>query len=72
MLYEVITQEIEALNFADLFAPESRNIALDYLEALTRNDTDSMLGDGREVIGSVRSGGQIQLQPILIEITLLF
>jgi PAS domain S-box-containing protein len=47
--------------FLDLFAPESRRDAADYLEGLTRSGVASLLNDGREVIGRVRQGGLIPL-----------
>jgi PAS domain S-box-containing protein len=48
-------------NFADLFAPESQSVALEYLEGLLRNEVDSLINDGREVIGCERRGGLIPL-----------
>lgn len=45
----------------DLFAPESRRAVADYLDGLTRNGVESVLNDGREVIGRVRQGGLIPL-----------
>ncbi|MBA4612118.1 PAS domain S-box protein [Stappia taiwanensis] len=42
-------------------APESHRDANDYLEGLARNGVASVLNDGREVIGQVRSGGLIPL-----------
>lgn len=47
--------------FVDLFAPESRSAAHDYLDGLARDGVASVLNDGREVIGRVRQGGLIPL-----------
>jgi PAS domain S-box-containing protein len=47
--------------FGELFAPESRRAALDYLDGLSLNGVASVLNDGREVIGRVREGGLIPL-----------
>src|SRR5207248_2500007 len=47
--------------FAELFAPESRRAALDYIEGLCLNGVASVLNDGREVIGRVRESGLIPL-----------
>ncbi|SON54487.1 Cell-division control histidine kinase PdhS [Hartmannibacter diazotrophicus] len=45
----------------DILAPESHRSALDYLDGLARNGVASVLNDGREVIGTVGSGGYIPL-----------
>jgi PAS domain S-box-containing protein len=47
--------------FTGLFAPESEQVAADYLERLKKNGVASVLNDGREVIGRVREGGLIPL-----------
>src|SRR5262249_34256247 len=55
-------QEAEALEgrlFFDLFAPESVEVAVDYIEAL--HESGGMLNAGREVIGRERQGGLIPL-----------
>ncbi|MEA2902670.1 MAG: hypothetical protein QOI12_57, partial [Alphaproteobacteria bacterium] len=48
-------------SFMDLFAPESIDVALDYLDGLARDGVASVLNDGREVIGRERQGGLIPL-----------
>ena len=53
--------DFKAFIFGDLFAPESRRPALDYLDRLTKNGTAILLNEGREVIGRVRQGGLIPL-----------
>ncbi len=60
-LFGYESHELTILPFAELFAPESQRIALDYLEGLTRTGVASLLNDGREVIGRVRQGGPIPL-----------
>ncbi len=51
--------EIAALDFSDLFAPESRRSVLDYLDRMTKGS--SVLDTGREAIGLVRQGGLVPL-----------
>jgi PAS domain S-box-containing protein len=53
--------ELLGHSFTELFAPESRRAALDYLSGLALNGVASVLNDGREVIGRVREGGLIPL-----------
>ena len=60
-LFGYESHEITALTFAELFAPESQRIALDYLDGLASAGVASILNDGREVIGRVRQGGLIPL-----------
>ena len=60
-LFGYDSHELTATPFANLFAPESRRTALDYLNGLTRTGVASVLNDGREVIGRVRQGGLIPL-----------
>ncbi|MEP3048464.1 MAG: ATP-binding protein [Roseibium sp.] len=47
--------------FTDFLAPESHRAAADYLDGLSRNGVASILNDGREVLGTVPSGGLIPL-----------
>jgi PAS domain S-box-containing protein len=47
--------------FGDLFAPESRRPALDYLDRLGSAGTAMLINEGREVIGRVRQGGLLPL-----------
>jgi PAS domain S-box-containing protein len=44
-----------------LFAPESHDLATDYLEGLRSNGVASLLNDGREITARVRQGGHIPL-----------
>ena len=53
--------DLTKLGFGDLFAPESRRAALDYLGRLARADAPVLLNEGRELIGSVRQGGLVPL-----------
>lgn len=48
-----------------LFAPESRQIVVDYLESLKSQDIASLLDHGREVLGRERKGGVIPLAMIM-------
>jgi len=45
----------------DYLAPESHRGATDYLDGLVRNGVASVLNDGREVLGLLKSGGLIPL-----------
>ena len=49
------------LTFGELFAPESRRFALDYLDRLTTGGGERLLDAGREAIGRVRQGGLVPL-----------
>ncbi len=49
------------LSFSELFAPESRRFALDYLDRLATGSGDRLLDAGREAIGRVRQGGLVPL-----------
>jgi PAS domain S-box-containing protein len=49
------------LSFGELFAPESRRFALDYLDRLATGSGDRLLDAGREAIGRVRQGGLVPL-----------
>jgi PAS domain S-box-containing protein len=60
-LFGFDARELNGRAFTDLFAPESRREALDYLDGLARSGVASILNDGREVIGRVREGGLIPL-----------
>jgi len=53
--------EMAGRAFTDLFAPESADVAREYLAGLTRDGVSSLLNSGREIIGQVRQGGLIQL-----------
>lgn len=48
-----------------LFAPESRQIVVDYLESLKSQDIASLLDHGREVLGREKNGGVIPLAMIM-------
>lgn len=53
--------ELVQRNLADLFAPESQRVVLDYLEAIKGAGVASLLDHGREALGRVREGGFIPL-----------
>lgn len=52
-------------NLVTLFAPESRQIVIDYLESLKTGDISSLLDHGREVLGREKKGGVIPLAMIM-------
>jgi len=52
-------------NLVTLFAPESRQIVVDYLENLKSQDIASLLDHGREVLGREKKGGVIPLAMIM-------
>jgi PAS domain S-box-containing protein len=60
-LFGYEADEFTARSFADLFAPESQPVALDYLASLTRGGVGGLINDGRDVTGRVRQGGAIPL-----------
>ncbi|SDT90193.1 ATP-binding protein [Stappia sp. ES.058] len=60
-LFNATREEMAGVALVDYLAPESRRDATDYLDGLARNGVASVLNDGREVIGQIRSGGLIPL-----------
>ncbi|WP_314951998.1 PAS domain-containing sensor histidine kinase [Bradyrhizobium cosmicum] len=52
-------------NLVTLFAPESRQIVVDYFENLKSQDIASLLDHGREVLGREKKGGVIPLAMIM-------
>ena len=60
-LFGYESHDFAAMNFADLFAPESQRVARDYLDRLTRDGVAGVLNGGREVAGRVRQGGMVPL-----------
>ncbi|TFW57266.1 PAS domain S-box protein [Bradyrhizobium sp. MOS001] len=52
-------------NLVTLFAPESQQIVVDYLESLKSQDIASLLDHGREVLGREKKGGVIPLAMIM-------
>jgi PAS domain S-box-containing protein len=54
-------QDLATLTFGDLFAPESRRTALDYLDRLARESLPVLINEGRELIGRERQGGLVPL-----------
>jgi PAS domain S-box-containing protein len=53
--------ELVQRNLADLFAPESQRMVMDYLETVKADGVASLLEHGRDVLGRVREGGLIPL-----------
>ncbi|MBR1089557.1 PAS domain S-box protein [Bradyrhizobium manausense] len=53
------------LNLLTLFAPESQEIVVDYLESLKSQDIASLLDHGREVLGREKKGGVLPLAMIM-------
>jgi PAS domain S-box-containing protein len=54
-------QDFAMLTFGDLFAPESRRTALDYLDRLARENVPVLINGGHELIGRERQGGLVPL-----------
>lgn len=52
-------------NVLTLFAPESQQIVIDYLESLKSQDIASLLDHGREVLGREKKGGVLPLAMIM-------
>lgn len=52
-------------NVLTLFAPESQQVVLDYLESLKSQDIASLLDHGREVLGRETNGGVLPLAMIM-------
>ena len=50
-------EELAGRPFTELFAPESVEVARNYLDGLVRDGVASLLNGGREVIGRARQGG---------------
>jgi PAS domain S-box-containing protein len=53
--------ELVQRNLAELFAPESQRMVMDYLESIKGAGVASLLDHGRDVLGRVREGGLIPL-----------
>lgn len=53
--------ELVKRNLADLFAPESQRVVMDYLATIKAAGVASLLEPGREALGRVRGGGLIPL-----------
>jgi PAS domain S-box-containing protein len=53
--------ELIQRNLIELFAPESKSMVMDYLEAIKGAGVESLLDHGREVLGRVAKGGIIPL-----------
>ncbi|WP_209006143.1 ATP-binding protein [Stappia sp. 28M-7] len=60
-LFDGARENMIGAPLTDFLAPESHRDANDYLDGLARNGVASVLNDGREVIGQLRSGGLIPL-----------
>ena len=60
-LFEVDRHNVAGGSVLNLLAEESHKVMLDYLASLKANDLASILNTGREVVGTVASGGQIPL-----------
>jgi PAS domain S-box-containing protein len=54
-------EQLVQRNLADLFAPESQRVVMDYLTSIKGAGVASVLEPGREVLGRVREGGLIPL-----------
>jgi PAS domain S-box-containing protein len=60
-------KDFNALLFGDLFAPESRRAALDYLDRLGSAGSVALINEGREVMGRVRQAkGPSGLLPLFM------
>lgn len=60
-LFAADQSDIIGANLTKYLAPESHRSALDYIDGLARNGVESVLNDGREVIGMESSGGLIPM-----------
>jgi len=60
-LFAADREDMIGRGLTDYLAPESHRSALDYLDGLARNGVESVLNDGREVIGQETSGGLIPM-----------
>ncbi|WP_208984876.1 PAS domain-containing sensor histidine kinase [Stappia sp. TSB10GB4] len=60
-LFDAAREDMVGALLTEFLAPESHRDANDYLDGLARNGVASVLNDGREVIGQLRSGGLIPL-----------
>ncbi|TYC51511.1 PAS domain-containing protein [Rhodobacterales bacterium] len=60
-LFSASRSDMIGAPFAEFLAPESHRAAADYLDGLSKNGVASILNDGREVLGTVPTGGLIPL-----------
>jgi PAS domain S-box-containing protein len=60
-LFGYDSAELVQRNLAELFAPESQLVVLDYLDGIKDAEVASLLDHGRDVLGCVREGGIIPL-----------
>jgi PAS domain S-box-containing protein len=60
-LFGYESRELAGRSFFDLLAPESMDVASEYLDGLRQEGTARLLNSGRDVIGRVRQGGLIPL-----------
>jgi PAS domain S-box-containing protein len=60
-LFGYAAKDFATLTFGELFAPESRRPALDYLDRLARDTAPVLINEGKELIGRVRQGGLVPL-----------
>ncbi|MFD0916174.1 ATP-binding protein [Pseudahrensia aquimaris] len=60
-LFDLNSSDVGDREFADMLAPESRQVMLDYLESVGASGMASVLNDGREVIGLTSKGGLVPL-----------
>jgi PAS domain S-box-containing protein len=54
-------EELMQRNLAELFAPESQRVVMDYLKTVKSEGVASLLEHGRDALGRVREGGLIPL-----------
>jgi PAS domain S-box-containing protein len=67
-LFGMEQAEFDEITFADLFAPESRRAALEYLDRVSRGGSAALMNAGLEVSARVRRGGLIPLHVSMGEI----
>ena len=60
-LFGYESRELTGRGFFDLLAPESMDVASEYLDGLRQEGAARLLNSGRDVIGRVRQGGLIPL-----------
>jgi PAS domain S-box-containing protein len=60
-LFGMEQAEFDDVTFGDLFAPESKRAALEYLDRIDRGGSESLINAGLEVTAQVHGGGLIPL-----------
>ncbi|WP_456790274.1 PAS domain-containing protein [Bradyrhizobium sp. USDA 4472] len=64
-LFDYDGEALMQQNLVTLFAPESQQVVVDYLDSLKSQDIASLLDHGREVLGREKNGGVLPLAMIM-------